>query len=80
MDDEIESIGRIETSRRINRKIATICSLKGATVEELAIAAVYSGFDLAEQHAGTGQVAIEWLRTAIDVLELGLTDKAPRAH
>jgi len=71
-DREEASAGRIEACRRINRKAAAKCSERGASNEELAIAAIYSGFDLAEGHAGEGMAAIEWFRTAIDVLEQGV--------
>lgn len=69
--DEVASVGRIEATRRVNRKAADKCVERGATIEEVAIAAVYSAFDIAERHAGPGQSAIEWLRTAVDVLEQG---------
>lgn len=67
-----QSTGRIEACRRINRKAAQMCHAKQATLEEVAIAAVYSTFDLAEAFAGREMAAIEWLRTAIDVLETGV--------
>lgn len=66
------SNSRIEASRRIHRRAAQLCQAKGATVEELALAAVYFTFDLAEAHAGPEMAAVEWLRTAIDVLEQGV--------
>lgn len=72
LDLEGESLARIETTRALHRRLARECAAKGVTVEELAIAAVYSTFDQAEAHAGAEMAAIEWLRDAIDVLEAGI--------
>lgn len=66
---EDESLGRIEATRRVMRKAAALCTSRGAAVEDVAIGMLYAAFDVAEQHAGEGVAAVEWLRTACDVLE-----------
>ena len=55
-----------------------MCQAKGVSDEELAVAAIYFAFDLAEAYAGPGMVAIEWLRTSIDVLEQGVLNGVRR--
>ena len=72
-------MARIESARRINRSAAAKCAEHGVTVEELAIAAIFSAFDLAERHAGREMAAIEWLRTSIDVLEQSVMAGVRRA-
>lgn len=71
-DSETASLGRIEATRRIGRKAAEMCVARGASIEDAAIGMAYAAFDVAERHAGEGQGAIEWLRTALDMLEAGL--------
>lgn len=78
--DEIASQGRIEAGRRVIRKAAALCMARGATVEEVAIAAAYASFDLAELHAGPGVAAIEWKRSSLDVLESALFEGAGDRH
>lgn len=70
--DEDGSLGHIEATRRVVRKAATLCNARGASVEDVAIGVLYAAFDVAEQHAGEGVSAIEWLRTACDMLEEGI--------
>jgi hypothetical protein len=77
-DREDASLARIEKVRRINRSAAVKCGQHGVTDEELAIAAAYSAFDLAERHAGPEMAAIEWMRTALDVLERAVMDGVRR--
>lgn len=67
------SLARIEATRRVLRKaIDTSAARGGASVEELAIGALYAAYDVAERQAGQGVAAIEWLRTGCDVLEKGV--------
>ena len=74
-----ESVARIEATRRVIRKALDQCHGRGgATVEEVTIGAIYAAFDAAELHAGQGIGAIEWLRTACDVLEKGIVDGLAR--
>lgn len=73
---EVKSTARIEATRRIYRETASKCAEHGVTVEEAAIAAIFATYDIAEIHAGPGACAVEWLRTACDVLESALlTDR-----
>ena len=80
MDDrEGQSLERIEATRRILRKAMLACRDRGgASVEDVAIGALYAAYDVAEQHAGEGVVAIEWLRDGCDVLEKGVMDGLAR--
>ena len=68
-DLERASVARIEMTRRIGRKAGAKCAERGVTLEEVAIAALYSAFDAASAHAGPGIAAVEWLRTGADMLE-----------
>lgn len=80
-DEETASLARIEASRRVVRKAADMCVARGgASIEDVAIGVVYAAFDVAERHAGPELGAIEWLRTAVDMLESGLLKgTAPRS-
>nr|WP_086493866.1 hypothetical protein [Novosphingobium panipatense] len=79
VDQDEASLDRIERCRRINRKAAAKCGEHGVAPDELAIAAVYSSFDLAEAWAGRGMSAIEWLRTALDVMEENILNGEKRS-
>jgi len=77
--DDDASLARIEATRRVLRSALAKCGERGgATVEELAIGALYAAFDIAEQHAGMEAGAVEWLRTGCDMLEKGIMDGAAR--
>lgn len=81
MDDREEaSIGRIEAARRVHRKASGLCVARGASIEEAAIGIVFAAFDQVERHAGREMAAIEWMRTAIDVLEQGVMKGVRRAE
>lgn len=74
-DREEASTARIEATRRVVRKALDLCYGRGgATTEEATIGVLYAAFDAAELHAGEGVAAVEWLRTACDVLEQGVMD------
>ena len=76
---QLDSHERIEATRRVCRRAAETCGERGgATVEEQAIGLAYAAFDLAERQAGPGVSAIEWLRTACDVMEQGVMDGRAR--
>lgn len=77
--DEITSIKAIAICRDLNRKLAVECNAKGICPEDVAIAALHSAFDIAESAIGPGAVAVEWLRTGLDVIEQGILsgDRAP---
>ncbi|MBO9510926.1 hypothetical protein [Erythrobacter sp. A6_0] len=77
--DDDASLARIEATRRVLRSALAKCAERGgATAEELAIAALYAAFDIAEQHAGPEAGAVEWLRTGCDTLERGIMEGVPR--
>jgi len=71
-DLEGASLDRIERTRSIYRQAAGKCAEHGATVEEVVIASAWAAFDLAEIYTGPGPQAVEWLRTALDVIERAL--------
>lgn len=77
-DAETNSIQRIDAARKVLRGGAEQFFNRGFPIEDLAIAALYVAFDLAEIHAGYGQGAIEWLRTGADMIERSVTSGAPR--
>jgi hypothetical protein len=68
-DDEDLSIRAIEICRNLNRRAANECAKHGISTEEVGIAAIYSAFDIAAEVKGNPILAIEWMRTGIDMLE-----------
>ena len=68
-DEEGISISAIDLCRNINRKAANEYASKGISPEDIALAALYSAFDIAEAAKGPGTVAVEWLRTGLDLIE-----------
>lgn len=78
-DREMDSLDRIEATRRVLRKAMLVCHEQGhASVEDVAIGALYAVYDVAEQHAGQGVAAIEWLRDGCDILEHGVMNGLAR--
>ncbi len=71
-NDEITSIKAVDICRDLNRKLAVQCNAKGIAPEDIALASLYAAFDIAEGAKGPGMVAIEWLRTGLDVIEQGI--------
>jgi hypothetical protein len=65
--EETCSLQVIEFCRRFNRQAAEKYVEVGASVEDIAIGALYSAYDLALAHTGDPIAAIEWLRRGIDV-------------
>lgn|GEM_PF-2538022 len=76
---EKESALRIARARKVLRSVGPKLIEHGLTVEEIAIAAAYAAFDLAEGHAGHGQAAVEWSRNAIDVIERQIFEGGERS-
>jgi hypothetical protein len=69
-NDENLSLQAIEMCRRINQKAAAQFHQRGITSEDVAIAALYSAYDLAHVLNGADPVAaLAWLRSGIEVLE-----------
>ena len=71
-DLESASMARIDATRAVYRTAAGKCAERGATAEEVTVAAAFAAFDLAELYTGPGPQAVEWLRTALDVIERAL--------
>ena len=64
---------QVEMARRVNRSAAERYALKGLHPCQIAEAAVLSAFDIAEVlHKGNSVAAVEWMRTALDVIEKGV--------
>ncbi len=68
-NDEQVSMSAIDLCRNINRKAANEYAARGVSPEDIALGAIYSAFDITEVAKGPGVVAVEWLRTALDVIE-----------
>lgn len=68
-NDEQLSLSAIDLCRNINRQAANQYASKGVSPEDIALAAIYSAFDIAEAAKGPGITAVEWLRTALDQIE-----------
>lgn len=79
-DNEAVSMSAIDLCRNINRKAANEYAARGISPEDIALAAIYSAFDIAEQVAGSGAAAVEWLRTGLDVIEASIMKRGgPKA-
>jgi hypothetical protein len=65
--DEECSVQVIEFCRRFNRKAAERYAEIGVSVEDIAIGALYSAFDLALAHTGDPIATIDWLRRGVDL-------------
>ncbi len=76
-DDEDKSMAAIDLCRNINRKAANEYAARGIRTEDIALASLYSAFDIAEAAKGPGMVAVEWLRTGLDVIERQLMAGGP---
>lgn len=68
-DDEMISEKAIGLCRNLHRKLANECHGKGISPEDIAIASLYATFDIAEGAKGPGLVAVEWLRSGLDLIE-----------
>jgi hypothetical protein len=70
----------IDQTRRILREAAFMIIERGQPAPDVAIGAAYAVMDIAETFAGYGIPAIEWLRTAADVMERTVLSGVPRAE
>ena len=73
-DDEMISEKAVGICRNLNRQLANKCHAKGISSEDIALASLYAAFDIAEGAKGPGLVAVEWLRSGLDVIERQLLD------
>lgn len=76
-DDEHLSMSAIDLCRNINRKAANQYADRGISPVEIALAALFSAFDIAEAAKGPGVAAVEWLRTGLDLIESQLIAGRP---
>lgn len=75
--DEHLSMSAINLCRNINRKAANEYAERGISPEDIALAALYSAFDIAEAAKGPGMAAVEWLRTGLDLIERQMLSGEP---
>lgn len=71
----------IDLCRRINRSAAGQYAAHGIEAPDVVIASIYSTHDLAtDLHGGDAHGAIEYIRTALDMMERQLLTRAAQAH
>ncbi len=71
----------IDMCRRVNRSAARQYVARGIEPVDAVIAAIYSAHDLAtDLHEGDGHAAIEYLRTALDLMERQLLEADRARH
>ncbi|WP_226663719.1 hypothetical protein [Alteriqipengyuania lutimaris] len=68
-NDEAVSLHAIEMVRGLQRGLAHQCFERGITPEDIALASIYSAYDIAAGAKGEGMVAVEWLRSGLDLIE-----------
>ena len=68
-NDEAVSLHAIEMVRGLHRGLAQQCFERGITPEDIALASIYSAYDIAAGAMGDGVVAVEWLRPGLDLIE-----------
>lgn len=69
-EDDDSFFAGVALARKINRSAADKFAEKGLTSDQIAIGAMWSAYDIAEAlHEGKGIAAIEWMRSAIDIME-----------
>jgi hypothetical protein len=78
--DEDTSIAAIELCRRVNLSAAGQYEARGVSREDVAIAALYSAFDVASELTGSRIGAVEWLRTGVDLMERQLLEEGGGSH
>lgn len=74
-NDETISQQAIGICRNLYRQLANECYMKGISPEDIALASIYAAFDIAEAAKGPGFVALEWMRSGLDVMEVQLSKK-----
>lgn len=81
IDSAAEGSEAIEMCRRVNRSAAQRYVAKGIEPVDAVIAAIYSAHDLAtDLHNGDGHAAVEYLRTALDLMERQLLEADRARH
>lgn len=73
-NDEMISEQAIGLCRNLQRKLASECHGKGISPEDIALASLYAAFDIAGGAKGPGLVAVEWLRSGLDIIERQLLE------
>jgi hypothetical protein len=68
-DDEDASIAAIEKVRKLGRSLAARIQEYGVTTEDAAIGLGYASFDLASDLTGSRIGGVEWMRSALDIIE-----------
>jgi hypothetical protein len=68
-DDENISIKAIELTRDLCRRAATECQAHGISLEDASVAILYAAHDMAQAFRGDPVLAIEWMRTGLDLME-----------
>lgn len=77
-NDEALSMKAIGIVRDLQRKLANQCFEKGISPEDIALGMLHGLYDVTGAAKGEGIVAIEWLRTGIDVIEAGVMAERPQ--
>ena len=81
MEISDQAAAAIELCRKLNRKAAGQYVARGIAPADAVIGAIYSAHDLAtDLHTGDGHAAIEYLRTALDMMERQLLERARTAN
>lgn len=74
-NDEEVSVKAIELCRNLNRKAAEEYHRRGISLEDVALGALYSTFDIAQRFQGNDPfAAVEWIRTGADIIEKQLME------
>lgn len=71
---------QIEICRRLYREAALKYAERGVPIRDVAIAAIFSAHDLAMHSGLNAHDAIEWLRTATDVMERQILEGQHHGH
>ena len=77
-NDEDISVAAIETGRKLGRSLAAKLQEVGVSREDATIAAAYASFDLASDFTGSRIAGIEWMRSALDLMERQIMAEAAR--
>lgn len=70
--DEDSAMRVVAFCRHFFARMAQEQQKVGARVEDIAIGSIYAAVDVAQAHTGDPIAAIEWARTALDVMERSL--------
>lgn len=81
MEISDQTAAAIELCRKLNRKAAGQYVARGIEPADAVIGAIYSTHDLAtDLHNGDAHGAIEYMRTALDMMERQLLERARAAN